>query len=56
VEEKKDVVNNTNLIPNVLPEPKKHVKRDAVDYAVEVPEELLHFDHEISEEDDFDIK
>ncbi len=41
-------------IENPLPLPKKHVKK-ALEYCVEPKEELMHFDIEISEEDDFDI-
>lgn len=41
-------------IENPLPLPKKHVKK-ALEYSVEPQEEWMHFDIEISEEDDFDI-
>ncbi len=41
-------------IENPLPLPKKHVKK-TLEYSVEPPEERMHFDIEISEEDDFDL-
>lgn len=41
-------------IENPLPLPKKHVKR-SLDYSVEPQEELMHYDIEVSEGDDFDI-
>ncbi len=41
-------------IENPLPLPKKHVKK-VLEYSVEPQEEWMHFDIEISEEDDFDI-
>ena len=43
-------------IPNVLPEPKKHVKREAVDFASQIPEESMHFDLDDDFDDDFDLK
>ena len=42
-------------LPNPLPVPKKR-ERKGMDYAKEVKEEDLHFDVEISDEDDFDIQ
>ena len=47
---------NYKQIPNVLPEPKKHVKREAVDFTQDISEELMHFDVEITSDDDFDLK
>lgn len=41
------------LIPNVLPGPRKHVKK-TMDYKIQVPDERLHFDLEVSEQDDYD--
>ena len=43
-------------IPNVLPEPKKHVKREAVDFAKEIDEQQMHFDIDVAPDDDFDLK
>lgn len=42
------------FIPNPLPLPKKHVKK-TMHYGIEVEEEKMDFDIEISEDDDFDI-
>ncbi|MCR5319589.1 MAG: glycosyltransferase family 39 protein [Lachnospiraceae bacterium] len=42
-------------LPNPLPVPKKR-ERKGMDYAKEIKEEDLHFDVEISDEDDFDIQ
>lgn len=41
-------------IENPLPVPKKHVKRE-MDYDHEVSESAMHFDVEITEEDDFEL-
>ena len=41
-------------IENPLPVPKKHVKRE-MNYDHEVSESAMHFDIEITEEDDFEI-
>lgn len=43
-------------IPNILPEPKKHVKREAIDFTKDVPEEEMHFDVDVASNDDFDLK
>lgn len=43
----------SRFIENPLPLPKKHVKRE-MDYSYIVPEADMHYDVEISEEDDFD--
>ena len=40
---------------NPLKGPKKHVKKE-LNYAVEVPEDLMKFDIEITENDDYDIE
>lgn len=45
----------SNQIPNVLPGPKKHVRRNAVDFSYSVSPELLHFDLEPGEMDDYDL-
>lgn len=42
------------LIENVLPLPKKHVKK-TFEYQYDISAELMEFDHEVSEDDDFDI-
>ena len=47
---------NYKQIPNVLPGPKKHVKRETVDFTQDISEELMHFDVEITSDDDFDLK
>lgn len=44
----------TDPIPNPLPGPKKHVKRE-LDFEMTVNEDELEFDHEVSENDDFDL-
>lgn len=44
-----------NYIENPLPLPKKHVKRN-LGYLVEVPEEMMKYDIEVSDKDDFDRK
>lgn len=44
----------TDPIPNPLPGPKKHVKRE-LDFDIEPEENRLEFDHKISENDDFDL-
>lgn len=43
-------------IPNILPEPKKHIKREAIDFTKDIPEEQMYFDVEVSSNDDFDLK
>lgn len=43
-------------IPNILPEPKKHVKREAVDFSKEIAEKQMHFDIDVAPNDDFDLK
>ena len=43
-------------IPNILPEPKKHIKREAIDFTKDIPEEQMHFDVEVAPNDDFDLK
>lgn len=42
------------FIENPLPLPKKHVKRE-MDYDHDIPEEDMHYDIEVAEDDDFDI-
>ncbi len=44
----------TGFIPNPLPIPRKHEKRE-MNYDMEVPEALMHYDVEIHEADDFDL-
>lgn len=44
----------TDPIPNPLPGPKKHVKRE-LDFEIECNADQLDFDHEVSENDDFDL-
>ncbi len=41
-------------IENPLPLPKKHVNRNRIDYALEVSEDQMKYDIEVSEEDDWD--
>lgn len=43
-------------IPNVLPGPRKHVRKEAIDYSYPVAPELLYFDIETTEADDFDLQ
>ncbi|MCR4705520.1 MAG: hypothetical protein K5641_05590 [Lachnospiraceae bacterium] len=43
------------FIPNPLPVPKKHVKRE-LDFGKEVADEDMRYDIEVSADDDFDIK
>ena len=50
-EEKKEV----KQIANPLPLPKKAVRK-AAEYALEVSEELMHFDIDVDENDDYDRK
>lgn len=44
----------TDPIPNPLPGPKKHVKRE-LDFEIECNAYQLDFDHQVSENDDFDL-
>lgn len=44
----------TNFIPNPLPGPKRHEKRE-LGYDHEVPPNKMHYDVVISQTDDFDI-
>lgn len=43
-------------IPNILPEPKKHIKRKTIDFTKAIPEEQMYFDVEVPSNDDFDLK
>ena len=43
------------LIDNPLPLPKRHVKK-TMGYQREVPPEEMHYDIEVEENDDFDLK
>ena len=43
-------------IPNILPEPKKHIKRKTIDFTKAIPEEQMCFDVEVPSNDDFDLK
>ena len=50
----------TNKVPyvpldNPLPVPKKHEKKE-MDYKMELSGDMLDYDHEVSDEDDFDIQ
>ena len=54
MEQLQEVPKQVKFIDNPMPLPKKHVKK-AIEYSVEPPEELMDFDIEISEEDDFDL-
>lgn len=45
----------TRMIPNPLPVPKKHVHKE-MDYLVYVPQHMMHYDVEVSDDDDFDLK
>ncbi len=44
-----------NYIENPLPLPKKHIKR-TMGYRLDVPEEAMKYDIEVSDNDDFDLK
>lgn len=46
--------NENKFIENVLPVPKKHVRKE-LDYSFEPSEEKMKFDIEISDDDDFDV-
>lgn len=48
------VIDKTAMIENVLPMPKKHVSR-TLEYAFEPPEDMMHYDIEI-ENDDYDYE
>lgn len=50
VQDKKEI----QYIPNPLPLPKKHVKK-SIGFGIEVEDEKMCFDIEVSEEDDFDL-
>lgn len=47
-------IDRTNFIPNPLPVPKRHPRRE-MSYDYEVPPEQMHYDVEIHPADDFDI-
>ena len=47
---------NPHQIPNVLPGPRKHIRKEAIDYSYPVAPELLYFDIETTEADDFDLQ
>lgn len=51
-----DIVEKPEIqfIPNPLPLPKKHVKK-TMNYGIDVEDEMMDFDIEIAEDDDFDI-
>lgn len=54
--EEKTEIPVVNLIPNPLPVPKKHVKKE-MNYAFEPPKELMHYDYNnYRAEDDYDLK
>ncbi len=54
-EEKKEEP-SANFIPNPLPLPKKHIKKE-MNYAFEPPKELMHYDfNNYRAEDDYDLK
>lgn len=54
-EDKEDVKPTSNLIDNPLPVPKRHVRKENVDYQIEVPDEKMCFDYEIDDNTDYDI-
>lgn len=55
VSNEKQASNEIQYIPNPLPLPKKHVKRE-IKFDYEPPEELMKFDYELQEgQEDFDI-
>ncbi len=54
-EQTKQSEKKVNFIPNPLPVPKRHVRRE-LDFGKEVADEDMKYDIEVSADDDFDIK
>ena len=54
IEEQQTEAPKVKFIENPLPLPKRHVKRNRIDYSVEVPEEQMQYDVAVSEDDDWD--